>query len=103
MGLITEQSAPDAAKTYILDEIKSAVSHLEGALISSFTRFWSDSSTATPQQICDAFGTDAALLVQVFAASRDLVNMISPGTISLLGPSTLILNQDGSVTVGAPS
>jgi hypothetical protein len=99
MGLIESPSAAAAAAEYIKAEIKGAASHLQGSALSAFARFWNDSGGATPQEILDAFGTNAATLVQVFAASKDLLNLIKPGTINATGPYSITQNQDGTATV----
>jgi hypothetical protein len=99
MGLIAANTPAEDAADYIKAEIKSAVQHLEGAIISTFTRFWQDPSGADPQAILDAFGTNAATLVQVFAAGKDLVNLIKPNSITAEGPYSIVENEDGTATI----
>lgn len=99
MSLIEPTSPAEAAAEYIKAEIKGAAMHLQGSALSAFARFWNDSGGATAQDILDAFGTNAATLVQVFAASKELLNLIKPGTLTAEGPYSITQNEDGTATV----
>jgi hypothetical protein len=63
--------------------------------------FW-NSSTATPQQIADALGTNAVPVFQAAGAVATFINTLKPGTIGdnpNIKPFTA--NPDGTVTINA--
>jgi hypothetical protein len=75
--------------------------HLEGTLFTCFNKFW-NGLDATPQEILDAFGTNAGQLVQVFGLGKNLVNTLSPGTFSSISPGDITVHEDGTATVTFP-
>lgn len=100
MGLIQSETPAEEAANALRLEIKGAVMHLKGSLYTCFSRFWQDPGGATPQEILDVFGTNAAALMGVFQNSIALVNSILPEGIVLgESPATVVPNPDGTATV----
>lgn len=64
-----------------------------------FNQVWNN-HTLTPQQVFDAFGTNAAVLVSVSYNTGILLNALSPGVVNSNPPHSLTINSDGTVTVG---
>ncbi len=63
---------------------------------------FSNSLGLTPQQVCDAIGSDAGSLVGLSQAVGAILNGQKPGTVNLDPPAglTVTVNQDGTVTIG---
>lgn len=55
----------------------------------------------TPQQVCDAMGTDAAKVLAAGQAAADMVNALRPNTMAIQIPQGISVqpNQDGTVTI----
>ena len=55
----------------------------------------------TPQQVCDAMGTDAAKVLAAGQAAADMVNALRPNTMAIQIPEGVSVqpNQDGTVTI----
>jgi hypothetical protein len=55
----------------------------------------------TPQQVCDAMGTDASKVLAAGQAASDMVNALRPNTMQIQIPAGFSVqpNQDGTVTI----
>lgn len=63
-------------------------------------------SGLTPQQVCDAIGTDAVKVMQAWQAAYTMIQIFKPGGLSMEVPTTadgraqtIVPNQDGTVTI----
>lgn len=65
-----------------------------------FQQVWNNQNGLTPQQIFDAFGTDAVQLFVIAGTIQDAVNHIQPSTLNGTPPLPYVIHQDGTVTVG---
>ncbi len=84
-------------------QMNSQFRSLLSSFKSSFASVWSNPNL-TPQQVMDAFGTDAAQLFVLAGATVTMLNTILPGTLALadyMPPYSYTVNQDGTVTIGA--
>ena len=77
---------------------------LQGLLSSGATLVWNNPGGATPQQVCDSFGTNAAALFQLSSLLCTLIGSIT-GTTPNPVPAgwTVIANSDGTVTLTPPA
>lgn len=99
---------PDPAKEAAIDLIRTT-QHTFMMMTHAFNegskRFWSNSNGATPQQIADELGTDAAEVFQLHSKLGALLGEVDPTSVtdglSVVGNFTM--NEDGSVTVIPPS
>lgn len=74
---------------------------LQSSYDKNFSAVWANPSL-TPQQVFDAFGTDAAQLFVIAGATATMLNTIVPNTVVAAPPYNYTINSDGTVTVGAP-
>lgn len=64
-----------------------------------FNLLWNNPK-ATPQEILDEYGTDAAALFSFSAEIQTMATAIDPGYVRLVSPYEFTINGDGTVTVG---
>jgi len=95
---------PDPAKQAAIDLIRTT-QHTFGMMTHAFNegsrKFWSNPDGATPQQIADELGTDAAEVFQLHSKLGTLLAEVDPTSVteglSIVGNFTM--NEDGTVTV----
>lgn len=67
----------------------------------SFEMVWNNPMGLSAQEVFDAFGVNAAQLFQIAGATQGLINTLVPNTSTAVPPNAYVLNQDGTVTIGA--
>lgn len=77
---------------------KLLVEQLKNMHLSAFNRVWNNPDH-TPQEIMDAYGTDAAKLFHDSAATQTFLSEVVDGYEPLTPPRDYTINQDGSVTI----
>ena len=82
-------------------KINASLQDKIGLLQYCFNVLWNNPNGMTPQQVLDAFGTDAGMLVDIMTGMGQAVNEMMPGALPLVSPFQLTTNADGTVTVGA--
>ena len=98
-------SRPPAAERAALDLLRMTKQTFE-LMSSSFNRgsqqFWNNNDGATPQEIADVLGTDAAEMFQLHAKLGQLLGEIKPESITegLSYVGNITYNEDGTVQVG---
>ena len=79
---------------------KGAVDALKSAIIVSFNDFWNN-RILTPQEICDANGTDAALLFSLLSDLNEFIKTKLDPSFKLPDiPYEYTINADGTVVIG---
>jgi hypothetical protein len=90
----------------VVSQYKAEMQRLFGQMRAThdrlFREFWQNRSGLTPQQVSDAFGTEAVQVFILGGALKDFLNMIRPGTVTATPPFEFTPNADGTVTIGAP-
>ena len=64
-----------------------------------FNLLWNNPK-ATPQEILDEYGTDAAALFSFSSQIQTMATAIDSGFVALVPPYNYTVNGDGTVTVG---
>jgi len=64
-----------------------------------FNLLWNNPK-ATPQEILDQYGTDAAELFSFSLQIQTMAKAIDPGYVPLVSPYEYTINRDGTITVG---
>jgi hypothetical protein len=59
---------------------------------------WQNKDGLTPQEVFDAFGTDAVELLRLSSIVKNAINAATPGTIPDL-TATITPNEDGTVSI----
>jgi hypothetical protein len=107
MALISLPTAPNlsdvpTAQAYYAKQISGILNRQLPMIVSNFNQIhnmvWNN-KYLTPQQVCDALGTNAGELFTIAHAIISLVNSIVPNTLPVTTPMTVTINQDGSVTL----
>jgi len=101
MSIITTvsiEAKQTQAKVRISQGIDAAVMGLQAQMLSLFSRFWMNPEL-TPQQVSDAFGTDAAQLFVIMGKAQAFINDIKPNSFIQQPPKAFVINQDGTVTI----
>ena len=110
MAIIETPSAPQAptvadlqqiCRDNIISQINRDFNEVTATFKNLFQMVWSNPQL-NPQQVLDAFGKDAAQLFLIASAFQNAVNTVVPGTINQVPPYQVTINNDGTVTVGAP-
>lgn len=95
------QSAPTVND--VVNQIKSGNMQIYRFLkmqhTQSFNNVWNN-PTYTPQEIVDAFGTDAATLFTLSWQIQQILQAADPGYVMLIPPVPVVINPDGTVTLG---
>ena len=86
------------AKTKIKGGIEAAVNTLQQNLSALMSAFWLNPEL-TPQQMSDAFGTDAAQLFILMGKAQAFINDVRPGSYIQAPTRPFVINQDGTVTI----
>ena len=109
MALIN--ATPDAAPAFDKDlalkllkrqltaNVNQLFIQMKGTYLNGFNTVWKHPKL-TPQEIFDAFGTDARDLVVSSYGVAQALNAIVPNTITEIPPYEYTINDDGTVTVG---
>jgi hypothetical protein len=107
MPIITNQQTPtaDDRKAAAKQSIHSTINSLYSAMIVAYRRcmdtVWKH-PTLAPQEILDAFGTDAGELFRLAGILKNAINAATPNTI----PDSTVdvtVNSDGTVTINPPA
>jgi hypothetical protein len=61
---------------------------------------WKNPGGLTPQQVFDGLGTKAGELVRLGSLLKETLNAAEAGTVQDIAGPTLVVNEDGTVTVG---
>lgn len=112
MPILTAPSAPAApvltlaqkkvqVKAMMSNAMQRSFNQLVADFNKSFDMVWNNKAGLTPQDVFDAFGVEAAQLFQVAGATQSLINTLVPNTATAVPPNAYVMNQDGTVTVGA--
>jgi hypothetical protein len=109
MTLITDTSSQTAAEQAAAKLRKIAddlFAEMKKQYVAAYKLVWSNSSGLTPQQVCDAIGTDAATMFAASAKLSELLAMVAPSAASLSNVSlacptgyAYTSNTDGTVTI----
>jgi hypothetical protein len=86
------------AKVKISQGINAAIMGLQDQMLRLFTQFWLNPEL-TPQQVADAFGTDAAQLFVLMGKAQAFINDVKPNAFVQSPPKAFVINQDGTVTI----
>lgn len=101
MAIINQNTLTvDQQKSQITASMNLGFNRLNQTFTKIFQQIWVNPNF-TPQQIMDAFGSDAASLFQLSGQVQDLLNTIVPNVNQLTPPNAFTINQDGTVTIGA--
>ncbi len=101
-GTLSTADAQAKAKKKIVGANTFAYQQNLRAYQTGMDNFWRNADGLTPQQVADAFGTDAASLFQNAAAVAGLVNGIAPGAIGADADAAkydIAINNDGTATI----
>lgn len=103
--LITNKPPPppkEALQSVLKNGLTESVNNLFEQMKLTFAdgmrMVWANPDGLTPQEVFDAFGTDAAELVRLAQILKDAVNKAVPGTFPTTAPDFTI-NKDGTITV----
>lgn len=95
---------PPAAERTAMDLLRTTKQTFE-FMTMAFNRgaqqFWNNNDGASPQEIADALGTDAAEMFQLHAKLGQLLGEVKPDSIveGLSYVGTIVYNEDGTVQV----
>ena len=109
MTLITDTSSLTAAEQAAAKLRKIADNlfvEMRMAYLAAYKLVWTNSSGLTPQQVCNALGTDAALLFAGSAKLSELLALVAPSStalsnVTLTTPTgySYTSNTDGTVII----
>lgn len=88
-------------KSQLLVQMQMSFRRLSLDFEDLFTKVW-ENQDLTPQEVMDAFGTDAVQLFILAQATETYLNTILPGTISATPPLPYAINENGTVTINPP-
>lgn len=99
---LTTEDKQALIKIQIRATLDGAIRNNSG-MFTNLMKMFFQTSGLTPQQVCDALGSDAASILQAGHLLAQAVNILKPGTLSLDFPNGLEVtpNQDGTVTIGS--
>jgi len=107
MSLLNTVQAPitlQDKQVAVANEIKSVCSAMFAFNASNFTRIfqmvWNNRNGLTPQQVCDALGTDAGALFTLAGGLQAVINTAKPDSLTLTPPKSVSIGSDGNVTIG---
>lgn len=66
-----------------------------------FNAIWQNNQGLTPQQVFAGLGVNGGLVRTFYTSLASYLNQLSPGSVNLVEPNQVVVNPDGSVTVGA--
>lgn len=108
MALISSATTPitltlDQQKAIVAKEVKGICNLLFTQNVTGFVRcyntIWSNSNGLTPQEVCDALGTDAGNLFTLAGSLQAVVNAAQPGALPQAPLKAVTINSDGTVTL----
>lgn len=91
-----------AAKAWITNASAATLNQLVAGIESIFEFLWNNRDGLSPQEVCDALGTDAASLFILFGTMKATINSVKPGALTLSAPFEFTINEDGTVTIVIP-
>lgn len=99
--LFQEESADTKTARMILDGIVGAKNTLRGAWGNANALIWQNPYGLTPQQVFDALGTKAGLLLALSQQIVPLLEAADAEELPVLRPEGVVItvNQDGTVTL----
>lgn len=86
------------AKFIILSRLNRLYTLMLETYNQSFNDIWNNDKL-TPQQVLDSFGTNAAELFRLAGILSTAVNSATPNTLTNSPPSSININEDGTVTI----
>lgn len=97
----TLEGKKKATAAQISKQITATLRSLIGQSKGISEQVFNNDQGLTPQQVCDAMGTDAAKVLAAGQAAADLVNALRPNTMAIQIPEGISIqpNQDGTVTI----
>ena len=99
---INAQRSKAELQTFIKNKIQGSINHLYSQMVSTLrgnlALVWQNSDGLSPQEVFDAFGTDAVELLRLSSIVKNAINAATPNVIDDI-PATLTPNEDGTVTV----
>lgn len=78
---------------------KDAFGSLVRNFINQYNVLWNNTEGYTAQEILNGFGADATSLFQLAGLVQNLVNTVSPDTLTQLPLQTPTFNEDGTVNL----
>jgi hypothetical protein len=102
MEFLKQEQKTDAAEQVKDEIIKESLRFLNGAKrkhMSAFRKFWYNPN-ATPQEICDKFGTNAKEVFIASKATEDYIKILDETYKAPEVPYEFTINADGTVTIG---
>lgn len=88
----------------VLDDIKltntTLLNQMKLSARNLFQMTWHNPKN-TPQEVMDLLGVDAAKAFQAHSGLQQLIYLVDPTWVPLVPTHEYVVNQDGSVTIGA--
>lgn len=102
--ITTNQTSPavDDRKESTKQRIQSTINALYSSMLVAYSRCMGEvwrHPTLSPQEVLDAFGSDAAELFRLAGILKGAINAATPNTIPDV-TANVTVNADGTVTVG---
>lgn len=94
----TEEQKKQLEFKRISDSRKNAVISHIGAYETALNDFWNN-SILTPQEICNALGSEAIELFQASELSYQYIKALMPSYERPSAPMRVIINEDGTATI----
>ena len=107
MAIINVYKAPsdlegkkEQAKARIKQKMSSQYRQLSSCLKSVYEDVWNNKDLS-PQEVMDAFGSEAYELFTMSNSIIGVLNQAVPNSVNVEAPNEYVINNDGSVTIGA--
>ena len=100
VGRLTTEEKKQKTRDRLVRSMESLYGNMRAVYEQNFRAVWSNPDGLTPQEVMDAFGTDA---VEFFSGGVGLyryLDTVVPGGINLPAPSEVTPHGDGTVTIG---
>jgi hypothetical protein len=88
------------AKNKMNAQINGTLGQFQSSIASLMAFFWLNPEL-TPQQMSDAFGTDAATLFVLMSKVSTFMNDVKPNSLNISPTKAFVINQDGTVTISS--
>jgi hypothetical protein len=95
----TQQDVAVVVKKRIVDMSTAMFRRMKQEHARIFNMLWNNPK-ATPQEILDQYGVDAAALFSFSSEIQTMAKAIDPGYVPLVSPYEYTINPDGTITVG---
>ena len=95
---LTLEQKKQRQKAKIQGLINSHFQTIQQGFSQVFASVWANPEL-TPQEVMDAFGSDAVALFQFANAFQNVMNTLQPGVLIQAPPKAFTINQDGTVTI----